>query len=152
MAGNEKVGPGLSLFHQSPRRIAQVENLSADSTEPSPAALITYDDALKETDANVITSLSATGNAAPHFAMHRPVIDIDFPVAVRESSPGKSHLFIDYPMTWSEYQELLRVMVSIGIVESGYLSASTERGYTAVRLPWIEKEQLPQPATGLMDF
>lgn len=150
MAGNETVGPGLSLFHQQPRRIAKVENLSADSHEPSLAKLIVHDDTIKETDANVITSLDARSRGN-WLDLHRPVIDIDLPVAVRESSPGKSHLYIDYALTWAEYQSLLQVMVDIGLVEPGYLKASQERGYTAVRLPWIEKEQLPQPATGLMD-
>lgn len=73
--------------------------------------------------------------------LHRPVIDMDFPVRVLESStPGHSHLYIDKRVTWSDYVKLLEVMAEIGLVEPGYVSASKDRGFTALRLPWIKKD------------
>lgn len=75
--------------------------------------------------------------------MHRPVIDIDHGVRVVESStPGHNHLFIDVMMPWEDVVKLLEVMAEIGLVQPGYVNASKARGFTAVRLPWITKEQL----------
>lgn len=85
--------------------------------------------------ADVITSIAGGGRDA-----HRPVLDIDLPVAVIPSStPGHSHLYLDKEMPWDTYQELLRALEAAGIVEPGYVSASIERQYTSVRLPWIRK-------------
>lgn len=71
---------------------------------------------------------------------HKPVLDIDFPVKVVPStSEGHFHLFIDCEMSWEKYDYLLRTLAHVGIIESGYMSASIDRGYTAVRLPWVKK-------------
>lgn len=71
---------------------------------------------------------------------HRPVIDIDLPVkAVPSSRAGHFHLFIDRAMTWETYLNLLDAMAAAGIVEPNYVSASRERGYSTVRLPWVRK-------------
>lgn len=68
--------------------------------------------------------------------LHAPAIDIDFPVRVVESrTPGHSHLYIDYPLSWEDYQKLLDVMVEVGIVQKGYVGASKERGQTMLRSP-----------------
>lgn len=73
--------------------------------------------------------------------MHKPVLDIDMPVKVLESStPGHHHLFIDKAMTWEDYELLLRTLAAVGIIEPGYLESSLTRKHTAVRLPWIQKE------------
>lgn len=75
--------------------------------------------------------------------IHKPVIDVDFPVvAVPSSTPGHSHLIIDKELTWEQYEKLLTVMVEVGLVEPGYLGASRERGHTAVRLPWVRKPRV----------
>lgn len=72
--------------------------------------------------------------------MHKPVIDIDLPVKLIPSTTwGHFHLFIDKEMSWEDYQILLRALAVVGIVEPGYVNASIERGYSAVRLPWIRK-------------
>jgi len=77
-------------------------------------------------------------------AVHRPVLDLDLPVAVHPSStPGHHHLYIDCPMPWERYQALLSVLAEVGLLEQSFVNASIKRGYTTVRLPWVKKE-LPE--------
>jgi hypothetical protein len=103
------------------------------------------DDRIPTTDlskATVVTSLveSQPTNDRSGGVVHRPVIDMDFPVKVIESStPGHSHLYIDREIEWDDYVKLLEVMAEIGLVEPGYVSASKDRGFTALRLPWVKK-------------
>lgn len=74
--------------------------------------------------------------------LHRPVLDIDFPVTVIPSTtPGHGHLYIDKPMSWTRYKKLLLALEAAGIIQPGYVDASVERGYTSVRLPWIKKSK-----------
>jgi hypothetical protein len=87
--------------------------------------------------AHVVTSLTDRGAME---VIHKPVLDIDFPVKVVPSStPGHCHLYLDRELTWPQYARLLRVMAEVGLVEPGYVNASIERRHTAVRLPWIRK-------------
>ncbi|MGZ4518789.1 MAG: hypothetical protein ACXVGB_00025 [Mycobacteriaceae bacterium] len=86
--------------------------------------------AVTEEHATVITSLSA----APDF-YHLPTLDIDLPCELRESSPGKYHLYIDKPMPWSQYRMLLDVLAQVGIIEQGYADASIEKRGSALRKP-----------------
>lgn len=73
--------------------------------------------------------------------MHKPVLDIDMPVKVLDSStPGHHHLLINKEMTWEQYEKLLDVLAEVGIIEEGYVQASRHRKHTAVRLPWVKKE------------
>lgn len=69
---------------------------------------------------------------------HRPVLDIDWPVALMESeTPGHHHLIIDKGMSGAQYLKLLEVLCEVGIIEKGYLGAAKERGCTVVALePW----------------
>jgi hypothetical protein len=77
---------------------------------------------------------------------HIPVLDIDMPCALYPSSTeGKYHLYIDAPMSWEDYQRLLVVLASVGIIESGFANASIAEGYSAVRLPWVKKGDEPLP-------
>jgi len=93
-------------------------------------------------EANIVTSLMDIPQSSG-VSLHRPVIDIDHLVAVVESSTaGHSHLYVDLAMPWEDVVKLLEVMAEVGLVEPGYVNASKARGYTAVRLPWITKEQL----------
>ena len=100
--------------------------------------------------ANLITSKVVLSDAvldAFGTTLHKPVLDIDLPVTVVPSStPGHCHLFIDKAMPWATYQRLLEALAVAGIVESGYVNASIDRGYSAVRLPWVKKPE-PVPAT-----
>lgn len=76
----------------------------------------------------------------PLVETHRPVLDIDLPVRVLESStPGHSHVYIDYEMSWEAYEKLLWALADAGLIEAGYVRASVDRGYTALRLPWVRK-------------
>lgn len=103
-------------------------------------------------EANLITSLSPEAiDVEDPFeegdgveVMHMPVIDIDVPCRLVESTtPGHFHLYIDKGISWDAYVVLLMAMEEAGIIETGYLSASLDRGYTAVRPPWVKKD--PEP-------
>lgn len=77
---------------------------------------------------------------------HKPVLDIDMPVKVVESStPGHHHLYIDKEMSWEDYELLLRVLGVVGILEPGYVTASIKRKHTSVRLPWVKKPDKKRP-------
>lgn len=78
--------------------------------------------------------------------MHRPVLDIDFPVhVVPSSTPGHFHLYLDKQMPKSDYMGLLSALAEAGIIESGYAGVSQARGYTSVRLPWVKKRKFWEP-------
>ena len=101
-------------------------------------------------DTHLVTSISSSANhkiytdtfqwsdARRH--MHIPVIDIDVPVEVVESTtPGHFHLYIDHPVEPEKYMALLTAMADCGIVEEGYVRASYAKGFSAVRVPWLAK-------------
>ena len=76
--------------------------------------------------------------------LHMPVIDIDVPCKLIESTtPGHFHLYIDRTVTWEQYCGLLRAMVDCGYVEEGYYQAALRRGATFVRKPGVLKPQRP---------
>lgn len=84
--------------------------------------------------ANVITSRVVGTD------LHKPVLDLDLPAKLLPSSTtGHFHLLIDRAMSWETYGALLNALADAGLVEPGYVSASLDRGYTAVRLPWVRK-------------
>jgi len=87
-----------------------------------------------EAEANLIGSLTDTGE-------HMPVLDIDrIPVRVVESTtPGNYHLYIDKPMPWWQYQDLLRALAAAGILETGWVDACIKQGATFVRKPGVKK-------------
>lgn len=88
-------------------------------------------------DANLISSYCKDG-------MHRPVLDFDVPARlIPSSTPGHSHLYIDKPMTWEQYEHLLIVMVDAGILEPGYVGASINHSASHVRPPWVKKPGAP---------
>jgi len=73
--------------------------------------------------------------------VHRPVLDLDFPAQlVPSSTPGHFHLYLDLEVPHAKYMTLLGALADAGVIEPGYCGASQERGYTAVRLPWVKKE------------
>jgi hypothetical protein len=89
----------------------------------------------------------------PKEVMHKPVLDIDVPVEIQPSStPGHFHLAIDKEMTWQQYERLLDILVEVGIVEPGFAAASISRGYSAVRLPWVKKEDAGREAENLQEL
>lgn len=70
--------------------------------------------------------------------MHLPCIDIDHPCEwVPSETPGHGHLYIDKPMKWSTYRDLLWALHHAGLVEKGYVQASLKRQQTFVASkPW----------------
>ncbi|MCU6480516.1 hypothetical protein [Arthrobacter sp. A2-55] len=103
-------------------------------------------------DAEIVTSDSGVQDSArawlwegnihrhPDRRLHRPMLDIDFPAAlIPSSTPGHFHLYLDKPMPWEKYRDLLTALGKAGILEPGYVNVSRERKYTALRLPWVKK-------------
>lgn len=97
----------------------------------------TLEDAAEDlSGANVVVSMTVED-----VDIHKIVLDIDHPVKVLPSTTeGHHHLFIDKAMTWSQYVDVLRALAVAGVIEPGYKNASVDRGFTAVRLPWVKKE------------
>lgn len=90
-------------------------------------------------DANVISSLVAKSKE-----VHRPVLDIDMPMVLHESStPGHFHLMIDHFMAWEDYERLLRALANAGIIEQRYLEQCIRHKESCVRLPWVKKADDP---------
>lgn len=74
--------------------------------------------------------------------LHTVMLDLDVPAQlVPSSTPGHSHLYIDVTMSWRTYARLLRALADAGVIERGYMHASIARRFTALRLPWIKKDQ-----------
>lgn len=93
----------------------------------------TVSDAVK--GINVATSRLSGG-------AHVVALDIDAPVEVYPSStPGHFHLYINKPMPWDDYLQLLSLMAKVGLLEPGFVLASIVRGFSALRLPWVKKER-----------
>lgn len=90
---------------------------------------------VSENGANLITSLSDDGTG------HYPVLDLDINCGlVPSSGPNKWHFYIDKKMPWEDYVKLLKVMAEVGILEQGFVDASINRGYSAVRKPGVLKK------------
>lgn len=130
--------------HEHPmlgQTLINVENFAAESSES--ATKYQWEGREVVTNlgaANAVTSLNSEN------LTHKPVLDIDLPVKLIPSSTGGHfHLYIDKEMSWGKYLLLLNALVEVGIVEQGYVDAASRRGYTAVRLPWIEKERRFSP-------
>lgn len=86
-------------------------------------------------DASVVTSLTSTDN------FHMPVLDIDVEhYHMPSSTPGHAHLYFNVACEWEDYVEFLKAAAKCGILEDDYVDVSIRKGYTAVRLPWIQRE------------
>lgn len=87
-----------------------------------------------EADANLVSS-----ECENH--MHMPVLDLDFPCElVPSSTEGHYHLYMDLPMPWATYRELLRALFLAGVIEEGCYLASIERKATMVRKKGVYKK------------
>ena len=112
------------------RQFAHVPNLDEYGADHTPTNIRPGLDTDRH---NVVISKTVT-NA------HYPVIDLDVPAyLVPSSTPDHSHLFINVPLTWGDYQYLLQALAKVGIIEEGYAEASQKTGFSAVRLPWVKK-------------
>lgn len=75
--------------------------------------------------------------------LHRPVIDLDFPCRlIPSSTEGHFHLYLDgIDVEWPKYKDLLIALAAAGVISKGYLEESLNKGFTAVRLPHVKKEE-----------
>lgn len=140
MINQDKIGP-----HPMPGQVLiRVSNFS-DSEQHYDAANEQREPVVNIHDANAVTSRT-TSSLLSSVAVHRPVLDLDFPVTVIPSStPGHFHLYLDRELTWPQYRKLLEVLAEIGLIQDGYADTAIKRGYSAVRLPWVKKMPLPRP-------
>lgn len=91
-------------------------------------------------NANVAASTRDDGN-------HALLLDIDHPAwLVPSTTPEHYHLYVNVPggIEPEKYSALLTALADAGVIEWGYASASIARGWTSVRLPWIQKEKGPK--------
>lgn len=87
--------------------------------------------------ANVMTSLHREDFLGETHAL---VLDIDHDSWLMPSTtPGHYHLYVDVEIEPDKYWALLDALAEAGVIERGYAGASKQRGFTSVRLPWIEK-------------
>lgn len=86
--------------------------------------------------ADVISSKYRDGSG------HALLLDMDIPVTyVPSTTSGHGHLYIEpvKPISDTGLNEILDVLAKWGIIEEGYAGASKRRGYTSLRLPWVQK-------------
>lgn len=95
-------------------------------------------------EVNVVTSRRIDGDDWLGWddPLHAIVLDLDVPAyLIPSSTPGHSHLYIDVGIEKKRYFGLLDSLAEVGVLESGYVSASKQRGFTCLRLPWIKKDR-----------
>lgn len=84
--------------------------------------------------ATLVTSELPDGN-------HLPVFDIDLPaMLVPSSKPAHFHLYINHPMSWGQYLNILQALTDAGVVQQGYNMHTRRRGYATVRYPGVTKD------------
>lgn len=151
--GFTKTGDGMEVFRE----------YEEHAKAPAKTEVPKDDFYCEELEAHLVTSYVDTIDGVRY---HAPAIDIDFPVHVRESSPGKSHVFIDVLIPEDKYLQLLWDMSKAeGLVEPGYASASCNFHGSSIRMPDItktgdsssvvvakRKEKLENPLEGLRDL
>lgn len=89
-------------------------------------------------DADVVTSMRLGSNPARHDLL----IDIDRPCwLIPSTTPGHYHLYVSVKggIDPTVYGKLLDALANANVIEVGYAGASQARGFTSVRLPWIQK-------------
>lgn len=85
-------------------------------------------------EANLVSSLCEDG-------LHRPALDLDLPGEIFQSStPGHVHLYLDKPMTWPVYVNLLFALSTAGVLEPNYVTHCIRQGMSLLRLPHIKKK------------
>ena len=115
-------------------QLAIVHGLAEGHYTPADAYEMTED----VNSAMVVTSLVPGRSFSP---THKLVIDIDLPAKlIPSSTEGHFHLYVDHEIEDRKYWKLIHALVDAGLVEQGYLGASEQRGFTAVRLPWVKKQ------------
>lgn len=106
--------------------------------KPSDYSVDDWEPTDKTSDAQIVASrIKETGK-------HHLLIDLDVPAhLIPSTTEGHSHLYIECGegIEWGKIESVLSALVSAGIVEGGYASASIERGFTALRTPWTKKKK-----------
>jgi hypothetical protein len=64
---------------------------------------------------------------------------------VDSSAVDHCHVYSDHPYTWGEYAQVLKQLGMAGVIQKSYYLYSVERGFTAVRKPWVRKLGTPPP-------
>lgn len=91
-------------------------------------------------ESNSFSSYIGRGGPFAMVGWHRPVLDIDMPCMLIESStPGHHHLIIDAPMKWDHYEKLLNCLADVGIMQRGFVDVSIKRQRSWLRTPWTRK-------------
>lgn len=91
-----------------------------------------------ELEANLIGSLmEAEPPDRPDWeTMHLPVIDIDYQAhLVPSRTPGHYHLYLERPISWGKYKNVLRALADAGLIERGYCEASISAKQSFARVP-----------------
>ena len=119
--------------------------------EPDPMANLEETTSLREAD--IVTSEPRPTEFDKAFELtpkHMVMFDCDVPVMVIPSStPGHSHIYFpNNHVSKEDLFNLLDALANVGIVERGYAEASKARGFTALRLPWVSKDNRPIKAFG----
>ena len=133
----------MNLLNLLSRLSLRVADLEAPYT-PEPPAIPNLPDLRTPTsgdlgEVNIVGSL-INDESGP--ARHAIVLDLDVPAyLVPSSTPGHSHLYIDVEIEEQDYWDLIHRLADLGVVEQGWYYSGLNKGYTAVRLPWIKKKQ-----------
>ena len=133
----ERTAYGRSLIaFLGKQRLLNV-NFKGDSDDPSPSPTTPAKGGLNNAD---VVASQIEGQEDRHHL----VLDIDHPAwLIPSTTPGHYHLYVEVPggISNDDYGFLLGALVKAGVVQPGYAGASMARGFTCVRLPWIEKEK-----------
>lgn len=98
-------------------------------------------------DANLISSLVVKGEGSRE-DIHFPILDIDIrSETLPSSTTGHVHLYLQRPLTKTQYEKLLTVLEEVGIIQTGILNQFKRNGATMVRLPHVKKGS-PEDAGG----
>ncbi len=91
-------------------------------------------------EANLVGSAVGDGN-------HMPVLDFDFPCRlVPSTTEGHFHLYIDTPVEWSRYIDVLVAMKRARLLQTGFVDGSIRCGQSTVRPSWVKKEETKLPS------
>lgn len=89
--------------------------------------------AKSQLEPNLISSEQESG-------LHMPVIDCDYAIqAVPSSTTGHYHLYIDKPITWGSYSDLLLGFLQAGLIEAAWYDNAMRDRRSYVRLPNVKK-------------
>lgn len=87
-----------------------------------------------------------TNGKEPAKSYHLPVLDLDVEhLYYPSTTPGHGALLLNVILTDVDHSRLLDLLEELGIIQPGFVEASRQRGYAALRTPWTDKVQPPAP-------